>query len=116
QAMGRNWEAEWCEDRGPGKAIEELKPRGAKRVGVIGPLIVARYRQLEAAFPTVGLDREYTNLRIYEKSDEEIAWYRIGCALSDAAFSALLKEAKPGMTETELPNLVGRGYGPHGGR
>jgi Xaa-Pro aminopeptidase len=115
QRMVRNCDVQWSEDRGTGKAIEELKRRGAKRVGVIGPLIVARYRQLEAAFPTVGLDREYTNLRIYEKSDEEIAWYRIGCALSDAAFSALLKEAKPGMTENELANLVERGYVPHGG-
>ena len=115
QRMVRNCDVQWSEDRGTGKAIEELKRRGAKRVGVIGPLIVSRYRQLEAVFPTVGLDREYTNLRIYEKSDEEIAWYRIGCALSDAAFSALLKEAKPGMTESELANLVERGYVPHGG-
>lgn len=115
QRMVRNCDVQWSEDRGAGKAIEELKRRGAKRVGVIGPLIVSRYRQLEAVFPTVGLDREYTNLRIYEKSDEEIAWYRIGCALSDAAFSALLKEAKPGMTESELANLVERGYVPHGG-
>ena len=115
QRMVRNCDVQWSEDRGAGKAIEELKRRGAKRVGVIGPLIVSRYRQLEAVFPTVGLDREYTNLRIYEKSDEETAWYRIGCALSDAAFSALLKEAKPGMTENKLANLVERGYVPHGG-
>jgi Xaa-Pro dipeptidase len=113
--MVRNSDVQWSEDRGTGKAIDELKRRGAKRVGVIGPLIVPRYKQLEAAFPTVGLDREYTNLRIYEKSDEEIAWYRIGCALSDAAFSNLVKEAKPGMTENELANLVERGYVPHGG-
>ena len=115
QRMVRNCDVQWSEDRGAGKAIEELKRRGAKRVGVIGPLIMSRYRQLEAVFPTVGLDREYTNLRIYEKSDEETAWYRIGCALSDAAFSALLKEAKPGMTENKLANLVERGYVPHGG-
>jgi Xaa-Pro dipeptidase len=115
QRMVRNCDVQWSEDRGTVKATEELKRRGAKRVGVIGPLIVSRYRQIEAAFPTVGLDREYTNLRIYEKSDEEIAWYRIGCALSDAAFSTLIKEAKPGMTENELANLVERGYVPHGG-
>jgi Xaa-Pro aminopeptidase len=113
--MARNCDVQWSEDRGTGRAIEELKRRGAKRVGVIGPLIVPRYKQLEAAFPTVGLDREYTNLRIYEKSDEEIAWYRIGCALSDAAFSNLVKNAKPGMTENELADLVERGYVPHGG-
>src|SRR5262249_42812395 len=80
-----------------------------------GPLIVPRYRQLEAAFPTVGLDREYANLRIFEKSEEEIAWFRVGAALPDAAFSNLLKGARPGMTENELANLVERGYVPHGG-
>jgi Xaa-Pro dipeptidase len=115
QRLVRNCDVQWSEARGTGRAIEELKRRGAKRVGVIGPLIVPRYRQLEAAFPTVGLDREYTNLRIYEKSDEEIAWFRIGCALSDAAFTTLLKETKPGTTENELANLVERGYVPHGG-
>jgi len=115
QRMARNCDVQWSEDRGTAKAIEELKRRGAQRVGVIGPLIVPRYRQVEAAFPTVGLDREYTSLRVYEKSDEEIAWFRIGCALSDAAFSTLLREARVGMTESELANLVERGYVPHGG-
>lgn len=113
--MARNCDVQWCEDRGIGKAIEELGRRGAQRVGVIGPLLVPRFGELEAAFPTVGLDREYTRLRIYEKSDEEIQWLRIGAALSDAAFSNLLKEAGPGMTESELANLVERGYVPYGG-
>lgn len=113
--MARNCDVQWCEDRGIGKAIEELGRRGAQRVGVIGPLLVPRFRELEAAFPTVGLDREYTRLRIYEKSDEEIQWLRIGAALSDAAFSNLLKEAGPGMTESELADLVERGYVPYGG-
>lgn len=115
QRMVRNCDVHWCEDRGIGKAIEELKRRSAKRVGVIGPLLVPRYRRLEASFPTVGLDGEYTRLRIYEKSDEEIRWFRIGCALSDASFSNLIKEARPGMTETELADLVERGYVLHGG-
>ncbi len=113
--MARNADVHWSEDRGIGKAIEELKRRGATRVGVIGPLLVPRFRQLEAAFPTVGLDDDYTRLRIYEKSDEEIEWFRIGAALSDAALSNLVKEARPGMTESELANLVERGYVPYGG-
>jgi Xaa-Pro aminopeptidase len=113
--MARNCDVHWSEDRGIGKAIEELGRRGAKRVGVIGPLLVPRFRQLEAAFPAVGLDGEYTRLRIYAKSDEEIEWFRIGAALSDAALSNLVKEARPGMAETELADLVERGYVPHGG-
>jgi len=115
QRMARNCDVHWCEDRGIGKAIEELKRRNAKRVGVVGPLPVARYRQLDGAFPTVGLDADYTRLRIYEKSDEEINWFRIGCALSDAALSNLVKQARPGMTESELADVVERGYVPHGG-
>ena len=115
ERMVRNCDVHWSEDRGIAKAIEELKRRGARRVGIIGPLLVPRYRQLEAAFPTVGLDGDYIRLRIYEKSEEEIAWFRIGCALSDAAFSNLVREARPGMSETELANLVERGYVPHGG-
>jgi Xaa-Pro dipeptidase len=115
QRMVRNCDVHWCEDRGIGKAIEELKRRDAKRVGVVGPLLVPRYRQLEAAFPTVGLDGDYTRLRIYEKSEEEINWFRIGCALSDAALANLVREARPGMTESELADLVERGYVPHGG-
>jgi Xaa-Pro dipeptidase len=115
QRMARNCDVHWCEERGIVKAIEELKRRDAKRVGVIGLLLVPRYRQLEAAFPTVGLDGEYTRLRIYEKSDEEIDWFRIGCALSDAAMSNLVKHARPGMSESELADLVERGYVPYGG-
>ena len=101
--MARNCDVQWCEDRGIGKAIEELGRRGAQRVGVIGPLLVPRFRELEAAFPTVGLDREYTRLRIYEKSDEEIQWLRIGAALSDAAFSNLLGSLVVDVANTELP-------------
>lgn len=113
--MARNCDVGWCGESGIGRAIEELRRRGARRVGVIGPLLVPRFRQLEAAVPAVGLDREYTRLRLQEKSDEEIQWLRVGAALSDAGFSSLLAGARPGMTESELGDLVERGYVPHGG-
>ncbi len=113
--MARHADVHWAEDRATAKAIEELQRRGARRVGVIGPLLVPRFRQLEAAFPTVGLDGEYTRLRIHEKSEEEIQWLRLGAALSDAGFASLLQGARPGMTEPELADLVERGYVPHGG-
>ena len=113
--MARNCDVHSCGESGIGKAIEELRRRGARRVGVIGPLLVPRFRQLEAAFPAVGLDGEYTRLRVYAKSEEEIQWLRIGAALSDAAFASLLAGARPGMTESELGDLVERGYVPHGG-
>lgn len=80
----------------------------------MGPLVVAKWRQLEEHFQLVGLDAEYARLRMI-KSEEEIDWLRIGAALSDAGLAALLSGAKPGLTERELGNLVERAYVGHGG-
>src|SRR5687768_13678941 len=43
----------WGEHRGPEKLLAELKRRGAKRIGVMGPLRVAKYRALEEHFALV---------------------------------------------------------------
>jgi len=104
----------WGEHRGIQKTVEELKRRGAKRVGIIGPLVVSKYRLLEQQFEMVGLDAEYIWLRTI-KSEEEIDWLRIGAALSDAGFAALLDSTRPGITERELANIVERAYVGHGG-
>jgi Xaa-Pro aminopeptidase len=104
----------WGEHRGIALTIEELKKRGAKKVGVMGPLVVSKWRQLEAHFQVVGLDADYVRLRMI-KSEEELDWFRIGAALSDAGFAALLAETKPGLTERELGNLVERAWVGHGG-
>jgi Xaa-Pro aminopeptidase len=115
EQMARNCEVQWAQQRGMGRPVEELKRRGARRIGVIGPLQAARWAELEAAFVVVGVDADYMRLRNFEKSDEEIDWFRIGCALSDAGLANLLEQAKPGMTEHDLADLVERGYVPHGG-
>ena len=104
----------WGGHKGIAKTIEELKRRGAKRVGIMGPLVVRKYRQLEEHFEMVGLDAEYAKLRMI-KSEEEIDWLRIGAAFSDAGFAALLAGARPGLTERELANIVERAYVGHGG-
>jgi Xaa-Pro dipeptidase len=104
----------WGEHRGIHKTIEELKRRGAKRIGLIGPLVAAKVRQLEIEFQVIPLDSDYVRLRLI-KSDEEIDWLRIGAALSDLGLEALLKETKPGMTERELANMVERAYVGQGG-
>jgi Xaa-Pro aminopeptidase len=104
----------WGGHKGIAKTIEELKRRGAKRVGIMGPLVVRKYRQLEEHFEMVGLDAEYAKLRLI-KSEEEIDWLRIGAAFSDAGFAALLAGARPGLTERELANIVERAYVGHGG-
>lgn len=112
--IAKTTDVRWGEHRGIQKTIEELKRRGAKRVGIMGPLVVSKYRQLEAHFEMVGLDAEYIRLRSI-KSEEEVDWLRIGAAFSDAGFAALLAETRPGLTERELGNIVERAYVGHGG-
>ncbi len=114
QKIGAHMDVVWGEHRGLQKMIEELKRRGAARVGIIGPLVVKKYRQLEARFTMVGLDAEYVRLRMV-KSEEEIDWLRIGAALSDAGLAALLAGTKPGLTERELGAIVESAYIRHGG-
>jgi Xaa-Pro aminopeptidase len=113
--LARDTEVRWGEHRGFDKTIAELKARGAKRVGVMGPLAYSRSRKLEAAFgELVDLNREYVRLRLV-KSAEEIQWMRIGAALTDLAIEGLRREAKPGMTERELGAICEAAYHPHGG-
>jgi Xaa-Pro aminopeptidase len=107
-------EVVWGEHRGIAKMIGELERRGAKRVGIIGPLGVAKYRQLESRFQMVTLDADYARLRMV-KSEEELDWLRIGAALSDAGLAALLAHTRPGLTERELGAIVESAYLGHGG-
>ena len=102
-------EVRWGEHRGIELVIADLKAHGAKRVGCIGPLGVAKYRKLEAAFALVDLGREYVRARLV-KSAEEIEWMRIGAALSDLGQTALREELRIGMTERELANAIERAW------
>jgi Xaa-Pro dipeptidase len=104
----------WGEHRGIAKTVDELKRRGAKRVGLIGPLAVSKYKVLEEHFKLVPLDGEYVRLRLV-KSAEEIDWLRIGAAFSDAGLKELIEHTRPGMCERELANLVERAYVGQGG-
>ena len=112
--IARGIDVQWGEHRGIPKTIAELKRRGAKRIGVMGPLVVAKWRMLEEHFEVMGLDAEYIKLRTI-KSAEEIEWLRIGAALSDAGLAALVSGAKAGLTERELGNLIERAWVGHGG-
>jgi Xaa-Pro dipeptidase len=98
-------------------AVGELERRGArgKRVGFIGPLGYVGHRRLvDVAGEVLDLTPEYTRLRTI-KSAEELEWLRVGTALTDDAMRALQSEARPGMTERELGNLVERAYVGKGG-
>jgi len=111
--LARGCDVRWGEHRGIDKTVEELKRRGAKRVGLIGPLLPRKKDKL-ADFRVTELDGEYVRLRLV-KSEEEIDWLRIGASLSDAGLKNLIENTKPGMSERELGNLVERGYVGEGG-
>jgi Xaa-Pro dipeptidase len=112
--IARDVDVRWGEHQGMAKTIAELERRGARRVGLIGPLGIGKYQRLARSFDVVLLDREYVRLRMV-KSEEEVDWLRIGAALSDAGFAALLAETRPGLTERELANIVERAWTGHGG-
>jgi len=114
QRIAKDCDVRWGEHRGIHKTIEELGRRGARRVGLIGPLVLSKCRLLEARFELVPMDAEYVRLRLV-KSGEEIEWLRAGAALSDAGFQQLLENTRPGMSERELANLVERAYVGKGG-
>ena len=98
-------------------ALEDLDKRGARsrRIGIIGPLGYSAHAKLAAfAREVVDLSRDYTKLRSI-KSSEEIEWLRVGTKMSDNAVSALRAEARPGVTESELGNIVERAYVGRGG-
>ncbi|HET7668895.1 MAG TPA: M24 family metallopeptidase [Burkholderiales bacterium] len=112
--LAKGCDVRWGEHQGIRKTIEELKRRGAKRIGLMGPLVARKVRELEKEFAVVELDAEYVRLRLI-KSEEELDWLRIGAAFSDAGFASLLANTRPGMTERELGNLVERAYVGEGG-
>jgi Xaa-Pro dipeptidase len=112
--IAKTIDVHWGEHKGIQKTIEELKRRGAKRVGIMGPLVIGKFRQLADSFQMVELDADYIRLRSI-KSEEEVDWLRIGAALSDLGLAALLRETRPGRTERELGNEVERAYVGHGG-
>ena len=112
--LARACDVRWGEHRGMALTIAQLKRRGAKRVGLMGPLLARKQRELEKEFSLVELDAEYVRLRLI-KSEEELDWLRIGAAFSDAGFASLLAGTRPGMTERELGNLVERAYVGEGG-
>jgi Xaa-Pro aminopeptidase len=114
QRLAHGVDVRWGEHRGIRKTIDELKRRGAKRVGLIGPLVVSKSKLLESEFELVLLDTEYVQLRLV-KSEEEIEWLRLGAALSDAGLKELVTHIRPGLSERELANLVERAYVGQGG-
>ena len=112
--IARAADVEWGEHQGVRKAVAALKSRGARRVGLMGPLSWSKVRALAAEFDLVDLGPEYPWLRM-RKSDEEIDWLCVGAWLSDLAIAALAREARAGLTERKLAAIVEHAYVGHGG-
>jgi Xaa-Pro dipeptidase len=85
------------------------------RIGVIGPLDHKSHAALtRCASEVVDLNAAYTSLRLV-KSQEEVAWLREGAAMSDAAITALVNDARVGHSEGELVAMIEAAYLPLGG-
>src|SRR5260370_17211592 len=87
---------------------------GTRRVGLVGMIPYQRYETLRRVLPQavfIDFTSQLLELRLI-KSQEEIAFQRIGAELSDRAIQALEREARPGITEhqlaaiAEVPSLV----------
>lgn len=98
--------------------LAELRHRlgGARgKLGILGPVGYKMHAVLsEQAGPPVDLGPAYGALRLI-KSGEEINWLRVGAYLSDRAILALQEQARPGLTEHQLADIVERAYVPLGG-
>src|SRR5260370_23994169 len=86
--------------------------------GLVGKIPFQYYEQLRGELPRatfVDSTVPYRQLRLV-KSDEEIAFQRLGAQLSDRAIEALEREARPGLTEHELAGIVEESYLGLGGK
>lgn len=94
--------------------LREKTPTGS--VGVAGPLTFQRHTALSEALGVAPADlaKPLIKLRLI-KSAEEMEMIRAGAELSDAAFQALRREARPGVSEHELVTAVEASYLPQGG-
>ena len=108
---------EWGGESSIRRAVEILERRGARadRIGVIGPMTFEQHAVLSTRFGKVAsLNRAYTRLR-QVKSAEELAWFRIGAALSDRGMAGLRDGVRPGLDERELGDRIERTYVAAGG-
>ncbi len=109
QRLARRCDVAWDGPSTSAAAGTELARRGARRIGLVGPLSWKAHAALSGRFEIVGLDAEYTRLRLV-KSDEELSWMRRGAELSDRGIEAVRDGVRPGMAETELGAICEAAY------
>ncbi len=87
---------------------EQLRARGLRSVGLVGLVPYQAHARMAATSPASAfrdVTREFRSLRV-TKSEEELEWLRRGAAYTDAAHEALEREARPGMREHELIEVL----------
>jgi Xaa-Pro aminopeptidase len=94
--------------------VAELQRRGAKRIGIMGPMSAPKQARLATRFELVEMGAAYVRMRLV-KSAEEIDWVRIGAWLSDRAIHALKDSMRSGMSERELWRITEDAYVGEGG-
>lgn len=100
----------------PGAQVDKLAGllavRGVAKVGMIGAIPHSDLLLLEDLAPQVtwiDLNPAYGRLRLV-KSEEEMAFTRVGSRMNDAALAALASEFRPGMREYEMARIVESAY------
>jgi Xaa-Pro aminopeptidase len=117
QKLAQEAEVSWGGESSIRSAVAALERRGARadRVGVMGPLGFEHHGALAERFGKLAnLNRAYVRLRRV-KSAEELDWFRIAAAMSDAGMAALRDGLRAGLDERELGDLIERAYTAHGG-
>jgi Xaa-Pro dipeptidase len=117
QVLAPDCDVIWRAEGSTAVAMDILEKRGAKgaKIGIVGNSSVGFLERIGKLGATpVDLSRAYAKIRLI-KSDEEIDWLRIGCALTDLGLESLADNLRPGMNEHELQALIERGYLPWGG-
>ncbi|MGH8947005.1 MAG: M24 family metallopeptidase [Acidimicrobiia bacterium] len=95
--------------------VSLLRDRGARRLGVVGPLRFDAYQRLTGEVgEVVALDRQYTQLRLL-KSEDELGRLRHAAHLSDQSVEAVANGVEPGMDERALADLTEGAYLAEGG-
>lgn len=116
QRIATEADVRWAGERAIDTAIGELRRRGARgaRIGMVGSFDHRAHAALGELGTPVEMNGDYVRLRLV-KSDEEIAWLRVGARMTDAAVGALHERAAPGVSELELVDAVERAYAGQGG-
>lgn len=95
----------------------EIERRGLRSVGVVGFMPYQHHAAMAAKAPRAtftDVTGGFRRLRLV-KSAEELDWLRRGATFIDAALAALEREARPGMHEYELGEVIEHAYLRDGG-